>query len=409
MSTLYLHIGTPKTGTTAIQVFLMNNRELLKSKGFFFPIISGRFGRIIPNTGMLEKVSSRRNAHFLIDFLDRKDADNEEYVQMIRKCYDELFEALDNNDNVILTDESIWHACKKIKNFWKDLLSKLNEKGHDLKVIVYLRRQDEFIQSYWKFNVLASETMSFKEYVNSSKYKFFPLDYYTHLSNISKDVGKDNVIVRVYEKGQYKGKKNNIISDFFDALGLELTDEYTESDSVKNANVDYICTEVKRKLNIIPEFKSRRIFLRRIMNEISEQNCEEEKFQFNSIFAPEDQKCFLEKYEEENRKVAIEFLNRQDGRLFYAPVLYDEQPKEFSSNELVYICGKMLLELNEENNNLIQEKNDLIRENKRIETEFNGYKKHSLIRIFISRLIPERIRQTDVFCNIRNKFDRKFN
>ena len=33
MSTLYLHIGTPKTGTTAIQFFLMNNQELLKSNG----------------------------------------------------------------------------------------------------------------------------------------------------------------------------------------------------------------------------------------------------------------------------------------------------------------------------------------------------------------------------------------
>lgn len=406
MSTLYLHIGTPKTGTTAIQVFLMNNKELLKSKGFSYPILSGKFERILPKTGMLEKVTPRRNAHFLIDFLDRKDADNEEYVQMINTCYDELFEVLDNNDNVILTDESIWHACKKIKNFWKDLLSKLNERGHDLKVIVYLRRQNELIQSYWKFNVLASETMTFKEYVNSSKYKYFPLDYYTHLSNISKYVGKENVIVRVYENEQYKGKMKTIISDFLDALGLELTDEYTEADGIKNANVDYICTEVKRKLNVIPEFKSRRIFLRRIMNEISEQNREEDKFQYTSLFTPEDQKSFLEKYEEENRKTAIEFLDRQDGRLFYEPVLYDEQPKEFSADDLVYICGKMLLELNEERNILIQEKNDLIQENKRLEREFNGFKKHSLIRIFISRLIPERVRQSEFMCNIRNKFDR---
>lgn len=38
-NTLILHIGTPKTGTTAIQKFLYDNQTLLKEKGFFYPEI----------------------------------------------------------------------------------------------------------------------------------------------------------------------------------------------------------------------------------------------------------------------------------------------------------------------------------------------------------------------------------
>lgn len=35
--TLYLHIGTPKTGSSAIQTFLEQNRETLRSKGIDYP------------------------------------------------------------------------------------------------------------------------------------------------------------------------------------------------------------------------------------------------------------------------------------------------------------------------------------------------------------------------------------
>lgn len=250
MSTLYLHIGTPKTGTTAIQYFLLNNRELLKEKGYYYPVMKEKF----------ERISIRRNAHFLIDYKCNKEMNRDVQQQKIQSCYNELFLALDENKNVILSDEAIWHACKKIKNIWGNLLSRTKEKGHNLKVIVYLRRQDEFIQSYWKCKVLANETRSFEEYVKSKKYAFCPLNYYTHLSNISKIVGKDNILVRIYEKEQYKGRAHTIVSDFMDAIGLELTSEYEQTNDEKNISLDYICTEIKRRFNAMPEFEGKNYF-----------------------------------------------------------------------------------------------------------------------------------------------------
>ena len=37
MKTLYLHIGTPKTGTTSLQHFCHDNQQKLAEKGYFYP------------------------------------------------------------------------------------------------------------------------------------------------------------------------------------------------------------------------------------------------------------------------------------------------------------------------------------------------------------------------------------
>ena len=51
---VYLHIGTPKTGSSAIQFFCGNNRKLLKEKGVAYPKMPFAF----------EGIGQYRNAHF---------------------------------------------------------------------------------------------------------------------------------------------------------------------------------------------------------------------------------------------------------------------------------------------------------------------------------------------------------
>src|SRR5690242_19599893 len=42
MTRLYLHIGTEKTGTSSVQQFLNNNRELLRRHGVLYPVAPGK-------------------------------------------------------------------------------------------------------------------------------------------------------------------------------------------------------------------------------------------------------------------------------------------------------------------------------------------------------------------------------
>lgn len=52
MKTLYLHIGTPKTGTTSIQEFMVCSREALQKHGICYPDIQKNL-QIFPQTVMV--------------------------------------------------------------------------------------------------------------------------------------------------------------------------------------------------------------------------------------------------------------------------------------------------------------------------------------------------------------------
>ena len=63
MKTVYLHIGMPKTGTTALQMFLPLNEEALSQNGFSYPLMPFEF----------ENIGKRRNAHFLTLWENKED------------------------------------------------------------------------------------------------------------------------------------------------------------------------------------------------------------------------------------------------------------------------------------------------------------------------------------------------
>ncbi len=56
MPTLYIHMGTPKTATTSIQMFFVENQERFREKGYSYPLLDF----VYPH------VAHRRNGHFLV-------------------------------------------------------------------------------------------------------------------------------------------------------------------------------------------------------------------------------------------------------------------------------------------------------------------------------------------------------
>lgn len=348
MSTLYLHIGTQKTGTTSLQYFLRKNHRILEKYGFSYPIFNLDF----------TNVGKRRNAHFMIMryFYENGRRNTQQEYELQQKGYAWLLEELSQNENVILSDEAIWYSCDYIENFWENLGNLLENAGHTLKVIVYFRRQDLFIQSYWMHKVREDEIIPFLTYVKKEKYAFSHLDYYTHLEDIASVTGRDSILVRVYEKEQYKGNGGTIFSDFLDTIGLELTDEYKMPEEDLNQSIDLICAETKRILNTIPGFAYRRNFLVDYMRKVSVYNKENGQNTNASLFPPDERTAFLGKYSNENQMIAKSYLHRADGRLFYEPLPDDaETVNSFSTKELVANCGQIILTIMEDVETLTKE------------------------------------------------------
>lgn len=333
MATVYLCIGTMKTGTSAIQAFMRNNKKALAEQGYCYPKIK-KWGRNTVN----------RNAYFLVyEPLSEQDPSVqsvwEEGMQEIEKLSKEY-------ENIVLSDEIIWHHSGKKEHFWERVRDAFEQIGCEVKIVVYLRRQDELVQSLWNQNVKSERrwNIKFDDFIEKRKYRYFPLNYYKRLNEIAKVMGKENIIVRVYEKQQYEG--GSLISDYATTLGIQLNEQFRMMHVVNNLSLKGNFVELRRMINGVPAYKSMPDYLHDTLTKVSSEKIEEGTEAKMSFFDYEEQVAFMKKYESSNEKVAREFLGREDGRLFYSPVekrkKYQPDNKEmledFIHFSVVYMC-----------------------------------------------------------------------
>ncbi len=194
---LFLHIGIHKTGSTAVQRFLARSENLLLEQDVLYPH-SGRPARKAIADGQ----------HLLIPELRRPGPRG-------TRAWDSLAKELEEADQgtVVISSE----------NF--DLLSEpgqiadLRERlaGFEVSVVVYLRRQDEFLHSYFCLDVLFhGETRSFDEYRRAPKTE---PDYERLLAPWERSFGLESLIVRPYEKPALA--EGDVVADFCAQIGVD--------------------------------------------------------------------------------------------------------------------------------------------------------------------------------------------
>ncbi len=358
MKTLYLHIGTPKTGTSALQYFCAGNRKILEEKGIYYPDLGFRF----PDIG------KHRNAHFLSykEYINKKEKlrDHEVERKIREEGIQKLEEAFQTHDTILLSDEHIWNEKEMTEETLPALQQRFKEQDVQIKIIVYLRRQDQVIQSFWAQKIKESSTITFDNYMKKEKYRHFRLDYAARLQEFADIVGMDNLIVRCYEKQQYLGEQKTIMSDFLHILGLEITEEYKNSEKVYNISLEGTYLEIKRLFNTLPQFKKQKNYMVDLLKEQQAIDYEKHVLERKKMyFTPEAEKEFMQKFEEENQTVAKKYLNREDGKLFFENYLDEIQGgntgTDYTSKELVQICGNMLSRLNEKYEEVLQENKEL--------------------------------------------------
>jgi hypothetical protein len=201
--TVYFHIGTHKTGTTALQNFFVRNREVLGEKGFRYDFYN----------------DSEMNHGYLVK--------PEKWEGLI----------LDENKNYIFSGEDFYSHILNISNVVKGRLSRFN-----VNFIVYLRRQHLMKQSVYNQIV---KMHGFTEEIAADNH--YNLNYYNFLKRLEKQFPESKRTVRVYEKGQFEG--GSIFSDFLKILNLDLTNEYQVDKKVDNPSLSTEKLEFTRYLN----------------------------------------------------------------------------------------------------------------------------------------------------------------
>ena len=400
MKTLYLHIGTPKTATSSIQKFLDENKEVLEKYGYCYPESVYRY----------PKVNIRRNGHFLVDKIVNEDGkrDKEQEKIYLEKGFEQIEDCFQRFDNVIISDEAVWHSSSYFrKNIFAILKKKADEQGYQIKIIVYLRRQDQFLLSRWnqsvKQNFSYAAKMTCEEYffkVRKKEKKIF--EYATKLDEISDYFGKENIIVRRFQKDSWKD--GSIIHDFMHEIGLEVTEEFKELEKEANLRLNKNTTEIKRIINQNMEFTEKEIsYLGKFLKIISENSIEEKP---SSMLSKEETQNFLSEYEQENLRVSEEYC--KDGKPLFSSEINDV-PKWSPQNDEMYIdmirfFTTATIQLHRENLKQDEEIKYLKSELKRLEKQSNSLEKKVEKIDQTSKIFRDKVRHP--FRTLRGRFFR---
>lgn len=344
---LILHIGMPKTGTTSLQNFMMQNENLLLEHGYCYPDIQHELETI--GLGHIAQKSS------VVPF-------NGDVFRTFRNCLKSLkndtrWSALCNlihqkleKKHVIISSEGFW--------LWDNLveyLSILKEEFPGLMVVVYLRRQDKYVESYYGQVVKKNElvTYEFEEFLE--KYNFRDqLKYLQRLKAIIHLIGKDNLRVRRYDKAKFAEMtgRRDVLSDFFSLLGMEI--DFRTCDRIQNlnSNLQGVQFDIKRTMNSVLTYGPVVKMLEKPVFESASIDSHSTVVSSESFFTKEKRLEYLKQYEEENDEIRKLFFS-EDTELFRMEDLEKEtriHTNKLSENEseMIRIMGGMIKTLYDE-------------------------------------------------------------
>lgn len=336
MKTLHIHIGTPKTATTAIQFFCMENAEKLAREGYCYPTFPFDY----PGT------NKSHNGSFLLSVLKDKDGkrDTEQEERNFREGMDIVKKLFLEYDHIILSHEGIWRKADSVKkDFWEIMVREAKDSEFQIHVIVYLRRQDKYFISNWNQKIKRTcYKATIEEYTESVDRQ--KLDYYGKLERLSAAVGKDHITVRRFDSSYFEG--GSIYSDFLSIFDIALTEEYKVSQDVRNIGLYGNTHEIKRVLNSFPWMKDEQI-QRYIMEILQDDSVLSKKEYPCEMYSGEEIRELLESYKESNQKVAKEYLKEGPDSDLFAYSVSDlpkwEKDNPYMTNDLIRILGIVML------------------------------------------------------------------
>jgi len=294
MARLYLHIGTHKTGSTQIQASLSAAKfGLLNEKIAYLPYFPASFEIMC------------------LDALDKA---------IINKSRGYLLKAtreFSNEYSFILSFEGFSGDLKQGYRNAPIVASILKEitDGFDVYIIVYLRRQDSFLESTYTQFIHQGESLSFPDFIKCYDSSCF--DWYSLLTTFAESFEKEKLFVRRYEK-QYLPDQDSLIDSFASIIKSSALQKVRMKKS-HNVGYDRDTLEIARLCNPYLEQSERKI-LRRILQASRTRL----PLQIYSFLLPDERRNILDRYSDSNAKIFKEYFGEDCGNLFADDVFLDK-------------------------------------------------------------------------------------
>jgi hypothetical protein len=173
---IFLHIGMPKTGSTTIQRTLLLNRARLAKAGVFYPYRTNALYGLVTGTDPGPPLEVPKRFHTLI-----------------------------------ISDERLFNRVRS-RAHAEMIASALRKISTDLKLISYVRREDEVFASAYFTRLLMGSSVKLQDL------PLHPVQTYTRLSSWNEPLGVENMIVRRFGQSYLP---DGLIADFARTVGID--------------------------------------------------------------------------------------------------------------------------------------------------------------------------------------------
>jgi hypothetical protein len=287
---LILHIGTPKTGTTALQQFLYANRESLAAYGFHYATAPHGLpgGNHVANALNLDQnpavyafftkhmdLARRRGAHTIL-----LSGENLSVMSVV---------------HAMPRREVCANAVERDHGLIETLKALIPDGIDTSRVVCYFRRPDRYAESLYSQHVKRGIIFdgTFEEFLPIIRPALL---YDQHMRSWSDAFGRENCIVRLYE-----ATRADIVTDFMaNVVGVNDISQFTHLENAGNERLSRDVLEFKRLRNRSASFKERdmeRTILRLVDEQMELRKNEPDSYQ--DFLSPHERAEFLGLFQRE--------------------------------------------------------------------------------------------------------------
>ena len=212
-----LHIGTEKTGTTAIQHYLRHHRESLLEQGVCFPLAANtehlsqwEFAAIVHHGGPWKQDMGRE-----LGITDR--ASQDQFRAELHKKLEQEFSEIDQADTLVISSEHLQSRLYLQKELL-DLKAFLDPFAEQFEVLVYFRRQDELALSLLSTRLKSSAHVPLGDILHTLNESPRYYAYDEIYQRWATAFGEDAMHARLYEPPKWPNA--NLIKDFCSAAKI---------------------------------------------------------------------------------------------------------------------------------------------------------------------------------------------
>ena len=240
-----VHIGTEKTGTSSIQLFLLKNRKKLLRHGYHFLQSAGN-----TNNWALPAYCSVENR--FDDFYRVHAVKDEAELEAFKKRFVQNFEAelraCDRNVHTVVISSEHFHSRLRSDEEIRNVKQVLSKHFSEIKIICYLREQGATCASWYSTSMKSGGTDSFFDFVRRCRPDNYYFNYLELLNKWESFFGFDALDVALFDPQRFLN--GSLLDDFTSRIDPALVGNLDNIVRAENQSLNPAGQALARAVNL---------------------------------------------------------------------------------------------------------------------------------------------------------------